>query len=1027
MIASRRARAVRRLATAAVAVIFAGLAWGAAGSVAVTRGPGSDYIIVVRDAARVGEIVASEAGRGTPIVDVFSGGVPGFVAELDDRDVQRLLRDSRVLLVERDTPISLSQPVETSDEVDGSYIVVLRPTMGASEVLAVADAEQSAGSNVTAVYTRVLNGFAAELSAESLARLSGDPVVESIERDQVASVSVESFATQTSPPWGLDRIDQRALPLDSTFTHAQTGSGVKVYVVDTGIYAAHSDFGARVESGATWILDGVGTEDCNGHGTHVAGIIGGATYGVAKSATLVPIRVLDCAGSGTYSNIIAALDWVRAQHRAGDRSVVNMSLGGGVSGALNTAVANLVADGVVVVASAGNSNADACNRSPAGEPTAITVGSTTSTDARAATSNFGTCLDIFAPGAEIASTWRTGPTATATASGTSMAAPHVAGAAALLLQADGSTTPDAVAERLMSMASLGVVTSAGTGSPNRLLFVSSDLLPANPTVPGAPRSVSVSAGDRSVFVSWLAPLDDGGRAIVEYVVTATPGGATCTTAGLTSCAVAGLANGTSYTFAVAARNSAGVGSSSTPSTAVTPVSGSVARVPTSLWGLDRIDQRALPLDGLASRRGTGAGVRAYIVDTGVRATHREFGSRMADGFTAIADGRGTNDCDGHGTHVAGTVAGSSFGVAPDALVVPVRVLDCNGSGTVTSVVSGLDWIIANHPAATPGVVNMSLGGSASATLDLAVRNLVGAGLIVVVAAGNENKDACLVSPAREPLAITVGATGDGDARASYSNFGTCVDLFAPGSGVLSGWYTADTASATLSGTSMAAPHVAGVVAAALERAPNASPADVAGWLGRTATTGRVTSAGSGSPDLLVYALLDDELPGPDGTTTSTTTTSTTTPTTTTSTTTTTTVPSGGSSPRTTTTTSTSTSSVPPTSTTLPPTGNARPQSPVTPELGSRVPDLSTAQPLPRPSITVRGGSIVLGVRAPQRATVHVYRNGRLVSSLPGAAAGSIRVRPVAGGSTAIQVVVVRPNGRVQATPRTTVRTARAAR
>jgi subtilisin family serine protease len=272
------------------------------------------------------------------------------------------------------------------------------------------------------------------------------------------------------------------------------------------------------------------------------------------------------------------------------------------------------------------------------------------------------------------------------------------------------------------------------------------------------------------------------------------------------------------------------------------------------YGLDRIDQRNRPLDASYTYNRTAPGVRAYIIDTGIRTTHADFGGRAVSGFDAV-DGGAADDCNGHGTHVAGTVGGTAYGVAKEVRLVAVRVLNCQGSGTTAQVVAGIDWVTAN--AAKPAVANMSLGGGADTVLDNAVRNSIGSGVSYAIAAGNGlfglfPLDACTQSPARVAEALTVSATDSSDRKASWANRGTCVDVFAPGIGITSAWATGDTATNTISGTSMAAPHVAGAAAVYLAANPTATPSQVSGAITGTATTGVVTSPGSGSPNRLLY-------------------------------------------------------------------------------------------------------------------------------------------------------------------------------
>ncbi len=349
-----------------------------------------------------------------------------------------------------------------------------------------------AGIEVTQRYTAALTGFAANLSPTALEVLRRSPGVAFVEADHVIHTveriqAAPLLDTQTGATWGLDRVDQRNLPLNSTYTYNVNGAGVNAYIIDTGIRASHTQFTGRIGNGYTAINDGWGTDDCEGHGTHVSGTVGGTTYGIAKGVILHPVRVLDCTGSGSDSGVIAGVDWVTS--KAVKPAVANMSLGGSASTSLDTAVRNSILSGVVYAIAAGNANANACNDSPGRTAEALTVGASTSTDARAYFSNYGTCLDLFAPGAGITSAVNTSDTASDTWDGTSMASPHVAGAAALYLAANPTATAAQVVQALTGNATSGKITSPGTGSPNLLLytgFIGSGTPTATPNVTVTP-------------------------------------------------------------------------------------------------------------------------------------------------------------------------------------------------------------------------------------------------------------------------------------------------------------------------------------------------------------------------------------------------------------------------------------------------------------------------------------------------------------------------------------------------------------
>ena len=1286
----------------------------------------TEYVIVERDGSvEVRTLTQTQAIKASidPAVRIVQ---PNNSFQIDDTTADIV------------TGLSVPTNAQVGDSVPGRYIV----QFASNTASAIAVASLASGAITT--FSNAINGFVANLTDSEVAALQLNPNVVSIEADRIVSISTD----QPQPGWGLDRIDQRALPLNQNFSYTNTGAGVTAYVVDTGINSTHTEFTGRIKPGFTAVSDGNGTEDCNGHGTHVSGIMAGTKYGVAKSASIVPIRVLGCSGSGSVSGLIAGLNWAITDHLAGVPAVANLSVGAGASSSLNSAVANAVADGITVVVAAGNNNANACSYSPSSAPSAITVGAAVPlNDSRSSFSNYGTCLDIFAPGTSIPSAYKGSPTAAATLSGTSMASPFVAGIAAVYLETRTSATPGAVTAAIINAATPNVVTNAGVGSPNKLAYSASfepaptpapapatvpsvplsltatpssqavaltwslpasdggsaitdykieyalsnstawtvfahtastirtanitgltngtkysfrvsavnaigigiatsavsttpiaaptlssplnlsgtvgrqsvtlswlppsvlagasitdyiiessvdagstwttvndgvttnrsftvsglsaiaysfrvkavnstgtspasntitltplalespssprapavyasfngatlywatplldggsritgyrteysadggttwtrsDVIsvinrsmsytnlvggvlhkfrvyainavgssqasatvegtpvaatvssqpryfggflsgtnaylswlrpaftggsaitsyttwmstdagatwsniavtratvsnvrvsglvlgvqyqfrvtasnavgnsapssaislelrgtgtpnppssvratvstttitltwsavvakaapvtdyiieyrtdasaawskwddgistaattqltnmtpdipvsmrvkavnsygssPASATVtvtprslgtaPSAPLSVTTTAGDTRVAVRWVTPVSSGGSAITSYTVTSTPGGLTCTTS-TNACVVAELTNGESYTFTVTAKNAVGTSVASEPSAAVSPVAGGSKTMPAASWGLDRTDQRSLPLDNQITRGGTGAGVSAYIIDTGVYSASAEFGSRVVSGFTAFDDGNGTHDCHSHGTHVAGTVAGTTYGFATQATIIPVRVLDCNGSGSTAGIIAGIDWIIQHHVAGTPAVANMSLGTMVGVDLAIndAVARGVADGVTFVVAAGNRYSDACTFSPSSEASAITVGATDSTDTFADFSNRGSCVDILAPGFHIVSAAITSPTSTSVKSGTSMAAPHVAGVVANMLGHAPTMTPAQVATQLIATATSATLRNLPARTTNALLY-------------------------------------------------------------------------------------------------------------------------------------------------------------------------------
>ncbi|MFC7546262.1 S8 family peptidase [Plantactinospora sp. GCM10030261] len=356
--------------------------------------------------------------------------------------------------------------------VTGSYLVVYKDSVVARQ--RVGDISRGLAARhqgaVARSYEAVLRGFEFRGSERMARRVAADPAVAYVEQNQRVRVAGE----QINPTWGLDRINQRNRPLDVRYTYPRQAGTVHAYVLDTGIRFSHAEFGGRAVSGYDFVDNDADASDCDGHGTHVAGTIGGTTYGVAKGVTLVGVRVLNCEGSGTWAGVVAGIDWVTAH--AVRPAVANMSLGGGPSQIVDDAVRNSIRSGITFGLAAGNGDEfgnrlNACGSSPARVTEAVTVGATDVYDYAATFSNYGSCVDLLAPGVDVTSAWVTGDQATARLDGTSMATPHVVGAAAILLAGHPDWTPQQIRDQLLADSTTGLVMNPGSGTPNNLLYV----------------------------------------------------------------------------------------------------------------------------------------------------------------------------------------------------------------------------------------------------------------------------------------------------------------------------------------------------------------------------------------------------------------------------------------------------------------------------------------------------------------------------------------------------------------------------
>ena len=469
---------------------------------------------------------------------------------------------------------------------DGQPVIVVFQDNVAHPATSAASLTVALGARPTFVYSHALKGFAAKLPASAIAALRANPTIRSVEPDGPAMLA---DTTQTPATWGLDRIDQRTLPLNNAYTYAATGSGVQVYIIDSGIKFDHVDFGGRATLGADYVGDGRNGVDCNGHGTHVAGTVGGQVYGVAKAVSLIAVRTHDCAGNSTWSQVIAGVDFVTGQKQASPNTpmVANMSIQGSPDAATNTAVANSIAAGVSYAVAAGNGvlfGGDACGSTPALVPAAMTVGATTSSDGRAFYSNYGSCVDWFAPGDSITSDGIASTTATAVKSGTSMAAPATAGVAALYLQNHPNATPQEVRDALFQATTKGVVTSSNSTNNNLLYSLFAAAPPVLTTITVAPSSASVPTGGTQRFSA--TGLDQYGQALSPQPSFAwsVSGGGTINSSGLFS---AGSTAGGPFTVTAASGGLTGTASVSV--TAAPPVLTTITVAPSSASVHDRRD------------------------------------------------------------------------------------------------------------------------------------------------------------------------------------------------------------------------------------------------------------------------------------------------------------------------------------------------------------------------------------------------------------------------------------------------------